>query len=287
MNRVDLVLRTPAVSLTSFDHPPGTTHDDPEREIAECDSINFVEDGAFTVRLEGERQRWQLGPGSVYVAARGMCFTCTHDSNTPTDRCLSVAYDAQATEDLRRADVPALRPPALPTTPRKRYLQHRLRSCGPGQEIRLELIAGALYESCARREEARSGRPQGATAHVRHVDRALDLMEAEFARTLTLRDLARAAGMSPFHFARAFRALTGLPPHRYLMAVRLRRAMQLLREGASVTFACYDVGFGSLSHFTTSFGKRFGVSPSVARADIASRALRASLGSALRPTMRP
>src|SRR5262245_13279123 len=156
MNRVDILLRTPAVALTSFDHPPGTTHHDPEHEVAACDSINFVEDGAFSVRMDGERERrrWQLGPGSVFIATRGMCFTCMHDSHMPTDRCLSVAYDAQATEDLRSADVPALRPPAVRATERQRYLRHRLRSCGAGQEMRLELLAGALFEACARDDAA-------------------------------------------------------------------------------------------------------------------------------------
>jgi len=286
VNRVDVLLRTPAVALTSFDHPPGTTHQDPEHEVAACDSINFVEDGSFSVRMQGERRRWKLDSGSVFVAAKGMGFTCTHDSHMPTDRCLSVVYDAQASEDLRRADVPVLRPPALRATERQRYLRHRLHSCGAGQEIRLELLAGALFETCARSEATTHGCAGDLSRHARHVDRVLDLIEADFARTLTLADLARAAGMSPFHFARAFRALTGLPPHRYLMAVRLRHALRLLRQGAGVTFTCYEVGFGSLSHFITSFGKRFGVTPSATRADAGWRELRASLASAIRPTIR-
>src|SRR4029079_3963466 len=102
MNRVDLLLRTPAVSLTSFDHPPSTAHADPEYEVAEHDSINFVEGGSFEVQFD--QGRWQIGEGTLFVASRGMSFTCTHDSETPTDRCLSVTYAEQAVEDLMHAD---------------------------------------------------------------------------------------------------------------------------------------------------------------------------------------
>ena len=284
MNRVDLVLQTSAVSLTSFDHPPGATHDDPPFEIASRDSINFVEDGSFSITME--RKRWELGPGSVFVATRGMGFSCTHDSHVPSDRCLCVMYDEQTTEDLHRADVPALRPPVARSSPRQRYLRHRLRSCGPGQEIRLELLAGALFESCARDDGSDEAGTADASRHARRVDRAMELIETQFARRLTLRDLAGAAGMSPFHFARAFRALTGLPPHRYLTAVRLRHALRLLREGAGVTFTCYEVGFGSLSHFITSFGKRFDVAPSDAHTHARDRALRASLSTPIRSVSR-
>jgi len=68
--------------------------------------------------------------------------------------------------------------------------------------------------------------------------------------------------MSPFHFARLFRETTGTPPHRYLVSVRLREAARRLRQGARVTDACFDVGFGNLSHFVRAFRRTFGVSPS-------------------------
>jgi AraC family transcriptional regulator len=100
---------------------------------------------------------------------------------------------------------------------------------------------------------------------MRRIDRAVELIEAHFARRLALGDLATAAGLSPYYFARVFRRFVGVPPHRYLTAVRLRHAARLLDEGAGVTFACYECGFGSLSHFVTAFRKRFGVVPSAAR----------------------
>jgi AraC family transcriptional regulator len=280
MNRVAVLLRTPAVSLVKFDHPDDAAHADPEHELSPCDSISFVEDGAFDACVDGER--WHLAPGSLFVARRGMEFACRHVDEVPTDRCLTVSYADDAVEDLMRLDLPALRPPFARMSARRQFLRHRLRSCQPGEEIRLELIAGALFESLATNRPSGAARlDAAATPLMRRVDRAVQLIETQYSRPLTLGDLASAAGLSTFYFARAFRRLMGVPPHRYLMAVRLRHAARLLDEGAGVTFTCYEVGFGSLSHFVTAFRKRFGVVPSAARRTARFPALRAATSSPL------
>ena len=280
MNRVALLLRTPAVALYGFDHPHGDVHADPEHELSPNDSISFVEDGAFDACVEGER--WHVGPGDLFVARRGMEFSCCHDHEMPTDRCLTVSYADEAVEDLRGLDMPELRPPVARMSARRQYLRHRLGSCGPGEELRFELIAGALYESLATNRASAPARLDAeATPLMRRIDRSVQLIESEFSRPLTLADLANAAALSPFYFARAFRRFVGVPPHRYLTAVRLRHAARLLDEGASVTFTCYEVGFGSLSHFVTAFRKRFGVVPSAARGAVTARALRSATSGAL------
>ena len=77
-----------------------------------------------------------------------------------------------------------------------------------------------------------------------------------------LGDLAALVGASPFHFARAFRAIVGAPPHRYLVAARLRRAALLLLETQRpVTDVAYEVGFGDLSNFVHAFRREMGASP--------------------------
>ena len=69
--------------------------------------------------------------------------------------------------------------------------------------------------------------------------------------------------MSPFQFARVFSELAGMPPHQYLLRVRLDRAAEILLDGKSVTETCFEVGFSNLSHFTRSFQRRFGCKPSL------------------------
>ena len=276
MNRVALLLKTPAVALRQHDHPADSEHCDPDHETATQDSISFVETGAFDAHVDGEH--WQLSAGTLFVARRGMTYSCRHEHEVPTDRCLTVTYTDRAVEDLMRVDLPALRPPLARTSARREYLRHRLRSCVAGDAIRLELLAGALFESLATNRPSAPARLDGRiTPLMRHVDRAVELIETDFARDLTLGEIAGAAGLSPYYFARAFQKFLGIPPHRYLTSVRLRHAARLLDQGAGVTFTCYEVGFGSLSHFVTAFRKRFGVVPSAARRGSQVHGLRAGL----------
>lgn len=275
MNRVALLLQTPAASLAGFDHPPGP-HTDPEREVAPDHTISFVDEGTFDVEVEG--RSWRLEPGSLFVTATGLEFSCRHDCDLPTDRCLSISYAPRTVEDLQLADVPPLRPPLVELSPQRAWLRRRLESCTPGEEVRFELLAGALFESVAAPRPSGS-HPQGSqlSALTWRIDRAVDLIEADYGRTLTLTDLAEAAGLSAFHFARAFRSLTGLPPHRYLTAVRLRHAVRLLQGGAGVTYTCYEAGFGSLAHFITAFRKRYGIAPSAVRSKDGVSTIRSAL----------
>ncbi|MFP3693442.1 helix-turn-helix transcriptional regulator, partial [Burkholderia sp. SIMBA_048] len=60
---------------------------------------------------------------------------------------------------------------------------------------------------------------------------------------VTLTDVARAAGLSPFHAARLFTRATGLPPHAWRNQVRLQRALAPLRAGVSVTEVAAASGF--------------------------------------------
>ena len=276
MNRVEVLLKTPAVALMDFDHPSGAEHCDPEHETSPNDAISFVEEGTFDVHLDDAH--WQLAPGSLFVAQRGMTFSCRHADHTPHDRCFTVSYSHGVVEDLMRVDLPAPRPPFARMSARRQYLRHRLQSCARGDEVKLELLAGALFESLATNRPSAPARLDArVTPLMRRIDRAIQLIETDYPRSLTLTDLAGAAGLSTFYFARAFQRFVGVPPHRYLTGVRLRHAARLLDDGAGVTYTCYEVGFGSLSHFVTAFRKRFGVVPSAAKRGAHVHALRAGL----------
>lgn len=100
-----------------------------------------------------------------------------------------------------------------------------------------------------------------------HLRRARDLIEREYDRPLDVPALARAALMSPSHFARQFRAAYGETPYTYLMTRRIERAKALLRRGdLSVTEVCVAVGCTSLGSFSSRFTELVGESPSAYRA---------------------
>ena len=102
---------------------------------------------------------------------------------------------------------------------------------------------------------------------LRHLRRARDLIDREYARPLDVPAMARTALMSPAHFARQFRAVYGEAPYTYLMTRRIERAKALLRRGdMSVTDVCMAVGATSLGSFSTRFTELVGESPSAYRA---------------------
>ncbi len=101
----------------------------------------------------------------------------------------------------------------------------------------------------------------------RHLLRARDLADARYAEAIKVADMARAAGLSPAHFSRSFRAAFGETPHQYLLTRRLERAAALLRStDRTVTDICFLVGLGSVGSFTTSFQRMFGMTPTAYRA---------------------
>jgi AraC-like DNA-binding protein len=110
----------------------------------------------------------------------------------------------------------------------------------------------------------------------RHLLRAKDLADARYAEPLDVADLAKAAGLSPAHFSREFRAAFGESPHGYLLTRRLERAAALLTTtDRSVAEICFEVGLQSVGSFTTSFTRTYGVSPTAFRAQFPSAADRA------------
>jgi AraC-like DNA-binding protein len=100
----------------------------------------------------------------------------------------------------------------------------------------------------------------------RHMLRARDAMDRDYAKPLDIATLARIAHVSEAHFIRVFRATFGETPHRYLQRRRVERAMFMLREtDRSVTEISLDVGFASLGTFSRTFTEIVGDPPSTYR----------------------
>ncbi|MBV8897444.1 MAG: helix-turn-helix transcriptional regulator [Acidobacteriaceae bacterium] len=94
------------------------------------------------------------------------------------------------------------------------------------------------------------------------VARGREFLHAQAYGRIRLKDAARAACMSPFHFQRTFSRVFGSSPASYVGQLRLARALQLLKGGMPVTEVCFAIGFESLGSFSTSFRKHFGGPPS-------------------------
>jgi len=99
-------------------------------------------------------------------------------------------------------------------------------------------------------------------SHRKTVERVIAAMREQGDGAFLLSDMADVAHLSPYHFARVFRRVTGIPPGEFQSAVRLERAKHLLlTTDLSVTEVCFEVGYNSLGTFTTRFTRLVGVSP--------------------------
>lgn len=95
---------------------------------------------------------------------------------------------------------------------------------------------------------------------------------------LSLKQLADAAGLSPYHFHRVFKASTGLTPKGYATAHRSRKVRERLAQSLSITHSLYDAGFNSSSRFYESSDKVLGMTPGDYRAGGHNNPIRFAVG---------
>lgn len=102
--------------------------------------------------------------------------------------------------------------------------------------------------------------------HAERVEAARAFLARDLGARVTLDEVARAAALSPFHFSRVFKHHTGLPVHRYLTQLRLRAALDRLAAGErDLTTLAVELGFATHAHFTETFRREFGMTPSAYR----------------------
>ena len=138
----------------------------------------------------------------------------------------------------------------------------------PGERLLTSSLASALLDHALLNQVGRREGLQlkgGLAAHQRR--QLVETIEQQLAEPLSIGQLAGQCALSPYHFARMFRESFGVPPHQYLLARRLARARDLLRNSSlplgEVALAC---GFASASHFTNRFKQSLGGTPGEYRA---------------------
>ncbi|CAM5230204.1 bifunctional DNA-binding transcriptional regulator/O6-methylguanine-DNA methyltransferase Ada [Rhodanobacter lindaniclasticus] len=131
----------------------------------------------------------------------------------------------------------------------------------------------AFHASAAEAERAgfrpckrcKPDQPSLAEQHAALVTAACRLIE-QAETTPTLEQLAKPSGLSPFHFHRVFKAVTGVTPKQYAMAQRNRRVRNELDRSVSVTAAIFDAGYNASSRFYENADQLLGMTPSNYRA---------------------
>ena len=139
-----------------------------------------------------------------------------------------------------------------------------------------EAAERAGYRACKRCRPDKLGAPD---PKVEAVKRACEQIAAA-EEAPSLGDLAASAAMSPFHFHRVFKKVTGVTPKAYASQMQARRAADGLRTAETITEAIYDAGFNSSSRFYENAAARLGMTPSAVRRGGKGAAIRFAIGQA-------
>jgi AraC-like DNA-binding protein len=253
------LLQRPSMTVSDF-RCTAVAGDKPFAELHPCHSISFVRKGSFGYQCRGRSH--ELVAGSLLIGVPGTEFVCTHD-HVCGDECLSFFFEPELVETIGDRSE-AWQVGATPPLAELMVLGELAQAAADGStDIGLDEVGHLLAH---RLVEVVSGKGRKATSvSARDRRRAVEAalwIEANSHRDIELDDVAREAGVSPFHFLRAFSAALGVTPHQYLVRSRLRRAARLLADDDKpVTDIAYDVGFGDLSNFVRTFHRAAGVSP--------------------------
>lgn len=198
---------------------------------------------------------------------------CEWYSVTPT-LALEIARSLGLPGDDPRSMAPFAHAPCSPRLYRD---QRRLSLCMDNACAEPLALTEMVYDLFRRALEpgvgARQRRSAATTEPTRRAHRDLAenakaLLAQRYAQRLTLDMLSDELEVSPFHLARTFRHWTGQTVHKYLTALRVAAALDLIALGVPLGKVATMTGFSSHSHFTQIFGQMLGESPSAWRRNI-------------------
>jgi AraC-like DNA-binding protein len=240
---IEELLRTELVALGRFRCPPDDPLWDAENYIGEYAHVAFPH---LPVRIAFRKSDPVLTDPTVAVCYPPRGRFHREIFSPAGDDCVFAVLDPELFEEIGPEPFRAL--------PASTFL--RLHVLDDPLELE-ELIVGL------------SGRPLPRTG--RWGEPVKEVLAARLADKLTLADLGREVGVSPYHLARSFRRATGLSIHQYRIQLRLRTALLQLREGEDLSSLGLDLGFATHSHFTHSFRALFGMPPSTVRELLSAR----------------
>lgn len=229
--------------------------------------LGVIEGGERQVVCNG--QEWRAGPGDIMNFSPGDVHSCVQADGGVLDYrgvCLWVETVERLMAELTgQASRPVFQPkiiqgdPELAQSLTRLHIRFQSGEADFGREEELLLVFGQLLERCGRQE-------LGETPPCRkEILRVCAYLEAHYHRPIRLEELCRTAGLSSSALLRAFTRERGITPYRYLEAVRVNRARELLEQGESPAQAALRTGFADQSHFGRFFTRLTGVTPGAYR----------------------
>ena len=223
----------------------------------------------FDLRLDGGTRHTPPSAGSIIVVPAGMPVRARSSGHkdvlhiylepSVVERVAAEAFDpAHASlPPLDGVQHPQLRAAML-------ALDDELRADGRGDRLATESLANLLAvhllrNACAVRLPAR--RTDGVLSRVKLLA-VIEYIDTYLDTVLTVAELAAVVHLSAYHFARQFKAATGLPPHQYVLTRRVERAQKLLRgSDLPLVDVAANAGFSDQSKLSAHFKRAIGVTP--------------------------
>jgi len=235
-----------------------TPYDGPRESQYACPSIGVVVSGVFAYRSPTGMA--EARPGTLLFGNAGEEFTYRYVDSRDVRRSV-IALDGGLLAEVANdcgCDAAAFPVVGLvagrASAPLYAAVRRLVSADQPDEEAIVRLAGAAL-------RPGRRLRPISAGERGRVRDVAA-LIDADFTEPMSLGEMAALAGLSRYHFIRAFRTVTGETPRQYLIGARLRAATdRLLDTRESVTEIAFGVGFNDVSHFNATFRTAFGASP--------------------------
>lgn len=228
-------------------------------------SLELILQGFCAQNINGIR--YDCGPGTLCVLSP-LDYHCFLFNREPVESCcLSFSENVLSQEvltALQRAETPWVLSPAPEKLRRiqeflelaEKELSGELPLQQSAADALINLLIITLLRELPEARQELSGKKAGLRGCVGYIRK-------HFREPLTLESAANTFGVTPNHFCRVFRQLTGIPFKEYLLRLRLEYAMQQLTQTEqSITEICLESGFNSPSYFSKAFRERFGMSPS-------------------------
>jgi len=238
--------------------------------------IDFSGHLGLVREVDGRAGRHDAPPGAVYVTGRSPITWL--EVSDPTE-ALEIYPDLDLVDRLARdlGVTAEVRPSFAKPDGMVFAIAARLRRAHLAAGVLTDVEASTLAHLLVRHLLRRYGRGPGPGTSTGRgpagelppgaVDVVAEYTRAHLTDVITLDGLAGAVNLSPYHFARSFRATTGMTPHAFVTEHRLMVARdRLLRGDTSVTGIALSVGFSNISHFRRLFRRRYGLTPAGLRA---------------------
>jgi AraC-like DNA-binding protein len=224
------------------------------------DSINYTVRGALNGWVNGKESH--ATAGSLWIVPRDCPFMTEVDPEAGVQECYWIEFDGAWFQ-------PMLKMLGLTGV-------HHVPGCTEAGGILKEMCAQlkanganavheasvALWGVFVAAEKTMKFQARHNAAAPTAIERARRFAADHFRESIGLADMAKAAGMSQFHFARLFRIQTGTSPAAYIRSLRIGHAQELLCQGEmSVKEIGHAAGFGAVQHFSTMFKQCTGMTP--------------------------